>query len=160
MEPIITKEFALGRKEYSNILISTDLKKIMKFLLAFFFLAFLMWVNSDNSYAGAILKLAIIALIIVPLITYLKIESLVGHKENRFMFSPCKFTFDESKLICYDIEMNTSIEIAYKRVVKQKQTKQHYLLFTNKFMAYTLPKEVFQSEEDHQRFKELFNFND
>lgn len=80
------------------------------------------------------------------------------NRDNRYLFDECVYTFEENKLIA-KASNGGYTEKPYPTIVRTKIVGDYYLLFIDSITFFPIKKDIFQSEEDHQRFRELFNFN-
>ena len=80
-------------------------------------------------------------------------------KYNRYLFDESVYTFEEDKLTIRASNGGYA-EKPYPTIVKTKVVGDYYLLFVDSLSFYPIKNDIFQSEQDHQKFRELFNFSD
>lgn len=173
MEPIITKEFALNNANtFKAILIAGPQSKYIRI--------FLMIIGIYISYTYINVVIDIINLyinggidmlewrhyfiLLVPVIFYLTFKLTFG---QMFMKSKAFAILSKNRTITFsddsikiDVEGGARSELKMSIASNVKYKFKNYIISLEGMGAITVPSSAFQSEEDEQRFRELFNFKD
>lgn len=160
MEPIITKPVTLDIKELIKLsrLLSitawniTFIGLVIILLISYLYMA----INIGNFI---LLFYGVAFIILLIMMFHNRLSKYFTDPRNKSIFSERVFIFDEQKLTI-KADNGTTSELLYSEFVDFMYKRRLYILYKDSSSSYIIPETAFQSEEDLQRFKELFNFKD
>ncbi|OAD92815.1 hypothetical protein A7A78_02595 [Aequorivita soesokkakensis] len=152
---IETKKFSLSKKLFFNIILKTRIKKswwLYSLLILIGLVHLYLYIKTTNTSS----LVWVIVCLSYPILIYIMLYRYAYSKNQEIFLSERKLFFD-SEIIKIDETEGSTSEIPYKKIVSVKNLNEYWMLYLNKDHYFYIPKNIFYTKEDLERFEEYIN---